>query len=320
MGRYIIRRLLISVPTLLGVTILVFLFINLAPGDPVTVMLSPEQRAVMGPQAIQERKEALGLNKPLPLRYALWLKEVLRGNWGYSIQFQKPVLQRVTQRIGPTLRLTMAALLFSLFLGVPIGVISAFRQYSAWDYVVTVFTFVGVSIPVFFLGLGLIYVFALKLKVLPPGGMATVGAPPTLGDALAHLVLPAFILGFAAAAELARYTRASVLDVIRQDYLRTARAKGLRDRAVLARHALPNGLLPIITIVGLQLPTLLAGAVIVETVFAWPGMGRLTVEAIGYRDYPLLMGIMTMFAVAVLLSNLLADLAYAVVDPRIRYE
>jgi peptide/nickel transport system permease protein len=150
--------------------------------------------------------------------------------------------------------------------------------------------------------------------------MATIGAQPTLGDALAHLVLPALILGFAAAAELARYTRASVLDVIRQDYLRTARAKGLRDQAVLVRHALPNGLLPIITIVGLQLPNLLAGAVIVETIFAWPGMGRLTVEAIGYRDYPLLMGIMTMFAVAVLLSNLLADLAYAVVDPRIRYE
>jgi peptide/nickel transport system permease protein len=145
MGRYIIRRLLISVPTLIGVTMLVFLFINLAPGDPVTVMLSPEQRAVMGAEAIQERKEVLGLNKPLPVRYLLWLKEVLRGNWGYSIQFQKPVLDRVTQRLGPTLRLTAAALLLSLLLGVPIGVISAFRQYSVWDYLVTVFSFVGVS-------------------------------------------------------------------------------------------------------------------------------------------------------------------------------
>ena len=320
MGKYIIRRLLISVPTLLGVTMLIFLFINLAPGDPITAMLSPEQRAALSAQAIQERREALGLNKPIPVRYVIWLSQVVQGNWGYSIQFQKPVLERVSERLEPTLRLMVAALIISLIFGIPIGMISAVKQYSFLDYFVTVFSFVGVSIPVFFLGLGLIYIFSLKLSLLPPGGMETIGRSSSVPDALAHLLLPALMLGMASTAELARYTRAGMLDVIRQDYLRTARAKGLKEIGVFVRHALPNALLPIMTVVGLQLPSLLAGAVITETVFSWPGMGRLTVEAISYRDYPLLMGIMTMFAIAVLFSNLLVDLAYSAADPRVRYD
>jgi len=320
MGRYILRRVLVSIPTLLGVTMLVYLFINLAPGDPISVMLSPEQIALGGPNYMQAARERLGLNQPIPIRYLIWLKEVLRGNWGYSIQFQKPVLGRVTERLGATLRLTAAALCIALLLGIPIGILSAVKQYSIIDYFVTVSSFVGVSVPVFFLGLALIYIFSLKLDLLPPGGMQTIGQPPTLGDALAHLVLPALMLGLASTASFARYTRASMLDVIRQDYLQTARAKGLREIVVFAKHAFPNAMLPVLTVIGLQLPNLFAGAVITETVFAWPGMGRLAVDAINYRDYPLLMGITTLFAILVLTSNLLTDLAYAAADPRIRYD
>jgi len=320
MGRYILRRLLISIPTLLGVTILIFLFINLAPGDPISVMLSPEQIASAGPNYLQDARERLGLNKPIPVRYAIWLKEMLRGNWGYSIQFQKPVLERVTQRLSPTLRLSFASLAIALLLGIPVGILSAVKQYSIFDYIITLFSFIGVSIPVFFLGLALIYFFSLKLDVLPPGGMETIGQEPTLKDALAHLILPAIMLGSASVASFARYTRASMLDVIRQEYLQTARAKGLRERVVFLKHAFPNAMIPIITVIGLQLPNLFAGAVIAETVFSWPGMGRLAVEAINYRDYPLLMGITTIFAILVLLSNIITDVAYVVVDPRIRYE
>jgi peptide/nickel transport system permease protein len=320
MGKYILRRLVISIPTLLGVTILVFLFINLAPGDPITAMLSPEQVAGMGADSLRAERERLGLNQPIPVRYLIWLKELMRGNWGYSIQFQKPVLQRVTDRLSATLRLTLASLLVSLLLGVPIGILSAVKQYSILDYLVTVSSFVGVSVPVFFLGLALIYIFSLKLSLLPPGGMQTIGKPASVGDALAHLILPAMMLGLAATASFARYTRASMLDVIRQEYLQTARAKGLPEIRVLLRHAFPNALLPVITVSGLQLPNLFAGAVITETVFAWPGMGRLAIDAINYRDYPLLMGITTIFAILVLASNLLTDVAYAIADPRIRYE
>jgi peptide/nickel transport system permease protein len=320
MAKYILRRLLLSIPTLLGVTILVFLFINLAPGDPITAMLSPEQVAGMGPEGLQAQRERLGLNKPIIVRYAIWLKEIARGNWGYSIQFQKPVLKRVTDRLSATLRLTLAALLISLAIGIPIGILSAVKQYSALDYLVTVISFIGLSMPVFFLGLALIYIFSLKLNLLPPGGMQTIGQPASLRDSLVHLILPAAMLGLAAIASFARYTRASMLDVIRQEYLQTARAKGQREFVVLLRHAFPNALLPVITVIGLQLPNLFAGAVITETVFAWPGMGRLAIDAINYRDYPLLMGITTIFAFLVLISNLLADVAYAIADPRVRYE
>ncbi len=320
MGKYVLRRILIAIPTLLGVTMLIYLFINLAPGDPISVMLSPEQMANAGPNYLQQARERLGLNQPIPVRYVIWLKEMLRGNWGYSIQFQKPVLQRVTQRLSPTLRLSIASLLIALLLGIPIGILSAVKQYSVLDYVITVFSFVGVSIPVFFLGLALIYTFSLKLNLLPPGGMETIGKDPTLRDTLTHLILPATMLAAASVASFARYTRASMLDVIRQEYLQTARAKGLREIVVFVKHAFPNAMMPIITVIGLQLPSLFAGAVITEYVFSWPGMGRLAIEAINYRDYPLLMGITTIFAVLVLISNIVTDVAYATIDPRIRYD
>jgi peptide/nickel transport system permease protein len=230
------------------------------------------------------------------------------------------VLERVGERLGPTLRLSLSALLIALLFGIPVGILSAVKQYSVLDYLITVLSFVGVSIPVFFFGLALIYIFSLKLGLFPPGGMQTIGKPPTLSDTVAHLVLPAVMLGVASTASFARYTRASMLDVIRQEYLQTARAKGLREIVVFVKHAFPNAMIPVITVIGLQLPNLFAGAVITEQVFSWPGMGRLAIEAINYRDYPLLMGITTIFAILVLASNIITDLAYAAADPRIRYD
>ena len=319
MGRYLLRRLIISIPVLIGITIATYTIVNLAPGDPVSALLNPEQVAALGPGWVEQQKEALGLNKPLPVRYGLWIKEIARGNLGFSLVDRQPVAHKLAERIWPTLRLMLLALTIALLVAIPAGVISALKQYSLLDYVVTAFGFLAISIPSFFLALAAIYVFAVKLGWLPAAGMYTVGQPPTLGDALRHLVLPATVLGLAQAAPLIRYTRSGMLEVIRQDYVTVARAKGLGERLVIFRHALRNALIPLVTVVALQLPALLGGTVIIEAVFAWPGMGTLAITAIRGRDYPVIMAINLISALMVLTSNLAADLVYAVIDPRIRY-
>jgi peptide/nickel transport system permease protein len=320
MYRWLIRRLLVSIPVLLGITLLSFVFVRLAPGDPVRMMVNPEYMAGGAEEYIALRRAELGLDKPLPVQYVAWLGEVARGNLGYSFFDRRPVGDILKERVGPTIRLMGTALLLALVIGVPVGLLAAIRQYSVLDYAAAVLSLATISTPSFFLGLAAIYIFSLKLNLLPTSGMFTAGAPRTIGDDLHHLVLPAVILGLNLSGPFARYARSSLLEVIRQDYLTTARAKGLPGRLVVLRHAFPNALIPLITVVGIQVPTLFAGAVVIEQIFSWPGMGQMALAAITQRDYPVLVGFILLVAVLVLISNLLADFAYAIVDPRIRLQ
>ncbi|GAB4532126.1 MAG: ABC transporter permease [Anaerolineae bacterium] len=318
MTKYLIRRVLISIPLLLGITIIIFVLANLMPGDAVGAMMTDQ--AILSAETMELQRARLGLDQPLFIRYLLWMKQLLRGNMGYSYISGRPIAQAIGERILPTLELMGVSLIFSLIIGVTLGIISALKQYSALDYVLTVFGFAGISMPVFFVGMLLMYFFALELRWLPTSGMATPGMPFSVTDNLKHLLLPALAISVLRVATFMRYARASMLDVLRSEYLVTARAKGLQERIVLIRHALRNALIPIITVVGLTLPALIAGAVFIETIFQWPGMGRLFITAVTYRDYPMIMGVALLTTVMVLFSNLLVDVTYALVDPRIRYE
>ncbi len=319
MGRYILRRILVSIPVMIGITLVTYLIVNLAPGDPISAMLNPEAIASQGPEWVAQQKAALGLNEPMPIRYVLWLKEVAQGNLGFSYNDRLPVTSKIRERLWPTVKLMLTVELISLLVAVPVGVVSAVKQYSFIDYAATVFGFTAVSIPSFFLALAAIYVFSVKIGWLPSAGMGTIGSPPSFGDSLKHLILPAMVLGLSHAAPLIRYTRSSMLETTRQDYMRTARAKGLSELIVLYRHGLRNALIPLVTIVALDLPKLLGGTVIIEAVFAWPGMGTLAIESVRSRDYPVIMAINLLSAVLILMSNLLADLLYGFIDPRIKY-
>src|SRR5918992_2152537 len=318
MGKYLLRRLVISVPVLLGITLVVYVIVSLAPGDPVDALVNPEQVAALGPDFLNQQREALGLNDPILVRYAIWLRELVQGNLGFSFMDRQPIAGKIGERLWPTLRLMLTAQLIAIAIAIPVGVLSAIKQYSLLDYGVTVLGFAAISVPSFFLSLAGIYLLALKLPILPAAGMGTVGQDPTLADALWHLILPAVVLGLAEAAPLIRYTRSSMLEVIRQDYVRTAQAKGLRERTVIYQHALRNALIPLVTVIALALPRLLGGTVIVEAIFAWPGMGTLAITAVRGRDYPVIMAINLISAVTILLSNLLADVIYAIIDPRIK--
>jgi ABC-type dipeptide/oligopeptide/nickel transport system permease component len=320
MYRWLIRRILISIPVLLGITLLSFCFVRLAPGDPVRMMVNPEYMAGGAEEFIARKRAELGLDKPLPVQYVAWLGEVAQGNLGYSFFDRRPVGDILKERIWPTTELMGAALMLALAVGVPLGLMAAIRQYSTLDYASAIISLATISTPSFFLGLAAIYIFSLKLNLLPTSGMFTAGQPRTIADDLHHLILPAAILGLNLAGPFVRYARSSLLEVIRQDYLTTARSKGLAGRLVILRHALPNALIPLITVIGIQIPALFAGAVVIEQIFSWPGMGQLALAAITQRDYPVLMGFTMIIAVLVLLSNLAADIAYAVVDPRIRLQ
>lgn len=318
MQQFLLRRLWTSVPVLFLITLITFLMINLAPGDPLDYMFDGERVTLANKDALRQQ---LGLDQPLPIRYLLWLKEVVTGNLGYSGFTSLPVARVLGIRIGPTLLLMTTAMLISLIIGIPIGVISALRQYSWVDYAVTIFSLMWVSVPGFFAALAALYLFSLKLPIFPSFGMTslTPTQEPIL-DIAWHLALPATILGLENTAIFMRYTRASMLDVIRQDYITTARAKGLRERFVIYRHAFRNALLPLLTILGLQLPSLFGGAVLIETIFGWPGLGRISVEAVASRDYSTIMAFNLITAVLVLGSNLLTDISYAYIDPRIKYK
>src|SRR4051812_25800224 len=291
MGTFLLRRLAIGVPVLLGITLVVYVVISLAPGDPVDAMINPEMAASMGPGYIELKREELGLNQPILVRYAIWLKEVSQGNLGYSFMDRQSIAGKIGERLWPTLRLMLAAQLIAICVAVPVGVMSALKQYSLLDYGATILGFAAISVPSFFLSLAGIYVFALKIPILPAAGMETVGQDATIVDSLWHLILPAVVLGLAEAAPLIRYTRSSMLEVIQQDYVRSARAKGLRERTVIYQHALRNALIPLVTVIALGLPRLLGGTVIVEAIFAWPGMGTLAITAGGGRGEPVLVGV-----------------------------
>lgn len=316
MQRFLLRRLVITLPILLGITLLSYLIMSLTPGDPVKMLIDPNTTQA----DLEIRRRALGLDESVIVRYVKWLNELAHGNLGYSFSSGAPVTKRIGERVVATLTLTLTALLLSYLIAVPVGMIAAIRRYTWLDYSVTFFTFLGISLPTFFLGLAGIYVFALRLRWLPVGGTLTLGGAGGLLDNLHHLILPATVLAAAGAGVLTRYVRSSMLEVLGQEYMRTARAKGLAESIVYRRHALRNALMPVVTLAGLQIPGLLAGAVITEQIFEWPGMGRLTIEAINQRDYPVLMGITLIAAVLVAVGNLLADIAYSVVDPRIRYQ
>ena len=323
MGNYLLRRILLCVPVLLGITVINFTFIRLAPGDPVSVMIPPEVLEAGGgvvTDAWRHDMEArLGLDKPIPIQYVAWLREIATGNLGRSLSTGRAILPELEGRLWPTFKLMGTALLIIIVLGVTAGILSATRPYSWFDYLASLGAMVGVSVPTFFQALVFIYVFAIVLQWPPTSGMATLGLAPSFWDGFSHLIMPATVLGISGAASLARYTRSSLLEVLRQDYVTTARAKGLAESVVLLRHALRNGILPVITVLSLQLPHLVGGAVIVEQIFYWQGAGLLAINAVLERDYPTIMAFNLMSATVVLLANLAADVAYAVADPRIHY-
>lgn len=305
-------------PLLVGVTFVVFVLLHLAPGDPISMLVNPESG--MGPEQLAALKREMGLDRPLLVQYVAWLNQAMHGNLGYRTSNFDPVAQAIGERLGPTLLLMGTAFLIGAVGGVALGVLAALRQYSWFDWVLTVFAYAGVSLPGFFIGLAALYLFALRLGWVPAGGMADPGVPLSPGDLLRHLMLPALILGFSHLATIMRYTRSAMLEVLRADYLVTANAKGLPHRSVVIGHALRNALLPVVTVLGLAIPGLLGGSIIIEAVFSWPGMGQLFLDGVLSRDYPLLMGITLVTAILVLFGNLLTDVSYAYLDPRIRYD
>ena len=314
MIRYLLRRLGQSLVLLVLVSMIGFGLLHLTPGGPLSQFaLTPGMSAA----TLARISHQMGLDRPLPIQYLDWAGHLLRGNWGHSYRDQQPVLAIIVSHLWATLELMASSTLLAVLFGTWVGVLGATRRYSLADYLATIGAMVALSIPTFWFGLVMIYVFSVWLGWLPSGNMYTSGSG-TLLDYARHLALPCLVLTLVTVATWSRYMRASMLDVINQDYIRTARAKGLRPRAVLVRHALRNALLPMITIAGLQLPTLLGGALVTETVFTWPGMGRLFLDSIGYRDYPVVMGLLMFSALLVLAGNLLADMLYSVADPRIR--
>lgn len=315
MLKYLARRIVQTAALLLVVSVVVFALVTQAPGGP-SILLDRN----MGLDEIARMRAILGLDQPLHVQYIRWLSQILRGNMGISYQAGLPVLEIIGQMLPNTLLLSAAALALSLIVAIPTGVISAARPYTAVDHTVTFLSFFGISIPTFWFGLMLIVVFSIVLGWLPPGGMRTIGGTRSAIDIGRHLIMPAVVLGAANMALIARYTRSSTMAVLRADYVRTARSKGLPNHTVLYRHALRNALLTIVTVVGLQLPRLVGGAAITETVFAWPGMGSLAVRAAFERDYPMIMGITLVISLVVAVSSLLVDLVYVYIDPRIRYE
>ena len=319
MGPYLLRRFAVSIPVLIGITMATFALVSFAPGDPVSALISPESAGELGPEWVAQQRAHLGLDQPLPIRYFRWSEQLLRGNLGFSTMDQQPIAGKIFARVQPTLLLMGLAQLMSILIAVPIGVLSALKQYSVIDYLVTVLGFAAISIPSFFLALAGIFIFGLKLKMLPTSGMRTIGDASSFGDLLRHLILPASILGLASAAPLIRYVRSSMLEVIHQPYVNVARAKGLSENAVVYGHAARNALVPLVTVVTLALPGLIGGTVIIESIFAWPGMGQLAIAAVRARDYPMIMALNLITAVLILSCNLLADVIYAIVDPRIAY-
>lgn len=323
---YALRRLAGAVPLLLGIATIIFFVLNLAPGDPATLYYNPN----VPPEVVDQIRQNLGLDEPIHVRYVKWLGAFFTGDWGISFAQSRPVVDVLMEALPNTLILAGAALVLVFVIGVVIGVFQAVRQHSWSDRTLSIAALFFYSMPSFWLGLMLMLLFSLKAHewglpiALPPTGITSVGYDfmtfgQKIADRLTHMVLPVATLTLVLAAGIARYTRGQMLEVIRQDYIRTARAKGLPERTVIMKHALRNSLLPVITLLGLYLPLLFSGSVFVEVIFSWPGMGRVIVDAIFQRDYPVVMATSFIFAAMVVIGNLVADLLYALADPRIRY-
>lgn len=318
MGKYIGKRLLQAVIILLGVSVIVFALVNFIPGDPYSGMYSPD----IPTEEIEAKLDELGANDPIPIQYVKWLGRALTGDLGYSIWYKEPVISVILGWLGNTALLACSSILVSTLLGITVGIYSARHRKGLVDNVSTVMAFTALSIPSFFFGMILIKIFGVDLQILPISGMVTVGKESITGAARAldiarHMVLPTVVLGLMNAATMLRYTRSSMVDIQGMDFIRTARAKGLPERKVIYKHALKNALSQIITVLSLQIPGLLSGSLLTETVFLWPGVGRLNFEAVNHRDYPLIMGIVLILASFTLIANLIADISYAAIDPRV---
>lgn len=326
MTAYVIRRLLWMIPILIGVSIICFGLLKRAPGDPVSAIVASSRNT--GATITQQDREALreqyGLNNPVWVQYYDWASLVARGDFGYSTRSNQPVWDVIKSRLPNTVKLAGVSLIFTLAIALPLGIISAVKQYSKLDYVLTFFNFVGISIPQFWLGLMLVYIFAVELGWFPSTGMQSPDVPagfwPEFTDRFKHYVLPVVSITLVGIAGYTRFQRASMLEVIRQDYVRTARAKGLSERVVIFKHAWRNALIPIITLMGYVFVILVEGSVVVENIFSWPGMGQLAVSSLNQRDYPVIMAIVLLSATLILLGTLISDIVYAIVDPRIRYD
>jgi len=323
MTRYILRRIVQAVPLLLLISFTVFMLMQLIPGGPLAAYQnSPD----ISPEDLERLKQEMGLDVPKHIQYMNWLKNVLKGNLGTSEVTRRPAIREIADKLPNTIYLSLTSFILALVIAIPIGVVSAIRQYSWFDHLMTTFAFLGHSIPVFWLGLMCIILFNVTLKnasggpLLPGGGMYTIGAPRFLSDYLIHLILPASVLAIYSLATHVRYMRAGMLDVMHQDYIRTAYAKGLRERGVILHHALKNAVLPLVTIIGLEIPALLSGTLITETIFSWPGMGRLFFNSIERGDYAVMMGVLMFSATLVILFGLLTDIVYAFLNPRIRFD
>jgi len=311
--RYIVGRVVAAIPVLVGISIVVFLLTSLIPGDVVTVMLG----MMRSPQAEATLRRLFGLDQPIYVRYLVWMGGVLRGDLGVSLRTGEPVLHALVTRFPVTIELTVLALIIGLIVGIPSGIIAAVKQYSKADYLVSVVSLSGVCLPDFLVGTLLVLVFALWLRVLPPTGYVGLSENPVQN--LKLMILPAFTLGIGSAAIFMRMTRSTMLEVIHNDYVRTARAKGLTERVVLLVHAFRNALIPVVTVVGIDAGFLLSGVVIVETIFSLPGVGRLALDSVAMRDYPMVQGVVLLVASTFVLVNLVVDILYVYLDPRIRY-
>lgn len=314
MGRYILRRLLAVIPVLLGISVIVFALVHLVPGDVVSVLLGPTAT----PEARDALRKIFGLDRPLVEQYFVWLGNVLRGDFGDSLRTGQPVMSSILDRFGVTLELTGLAMVVALLIGIPAGIIGAIKQYSKVDYAVTAFALAGLSIPSFLLATLMILVFAIDWRWLPPSGYVPFRDDPAQNIKL--MIMPSLALGLGAASYITRITRSSVLETMRQDHIRTAYAKGLRHSTVVFRHALKNALIPIVTVIGIQLGYLLGGAVIIEAIFGVPGIGRLALDGINMRDYPVVQGTVLFITSVFVFINLAVDVLYAYLDPRIHYD
>lgn len=322
MARYLTRRLLQAIPLLFVISLLTFLIVEIAPGDAAQMYIDPNKGT--DPAYIEQVRENLGLDQPMYVRYLGWLRQTLSGDLGFSFRNRRPVVLEIGDRLPNTLLLGGVSLALSFVIAVPIGVVSALKRYTLLDYILSTAALAGISIPIFWVALLLIQVFAIQLDWLPATGMRDVRQTYTgleaSFDVVRHMILPTITLSLAQVASWSRYQRSALLDVLGQDYMRTAQGKGLRERRVLLVHALRNALIPMVTLLGISVPTVVTGAFITETIFSWPGIGRLGVEAVTGRDYPVIMAVTMLSALLIVVGNLVADLAYAWIDPRIRYE
>jgi len=315
MWKYIIKRIFIAIPVLIGITIIDYALMSLA-GSPLDML----QGAHVSEAAKAVKRAQLGLNQPAYLQYLTWLRQILSGHLGTSISNHTSVSGLIASHVGPTLLLMGVSLLISMMITLPAGIYSATHQYKKGDYVIVGLSFLGMSVPGFFLALILIFVFSVKLNILPSSGMTTLGEASSVGDIIRHMIMPVFVLVVSMTGNNLRYIRSAMLEILQQDYLRTARAKGIGHFLVIYKHALRNALIPVITVFGMEIPVLFGGAIIVEQVFSWPGLGLLTMTAIVSRDYPVIMGVSLISAVVVLLANLITDILYAIADPSIQYQ